>query len=90
MSEKCQKETSDIGKDEIGCRYLVSMPINVGSREAASRSFIRLIERNRYCADINWEWRGAEYRIDCPEFTRYWTVKGRRVSYHRFALSAGR
>jgi hypothetical protein len=28
------------------------------------------------------------YRVDCSELTRYWTVKRRRVIYHRFALSA--
>ena len=66
---------ADIGKDGIGVPKLLSMPINVDSRvRKPPADPTSGLSNETAIAPGN----GGllEYRVDCSELTRYWTVKG--------------
>jgi len=54
-----QRQTSDIGKGEIGCRCATVVPINVDRSSEKPPAAILILRIESDCADLNWKRRSA-------------------------------
>jgi hypothetical protein len=65
---------------------LLSMPINFDRSSEKPPAAILILRIETDCADPNWKWRSARTPCRLLGIDSLWTVKRRRVIYHRFAL----